>query len=335
MIEVIPIRERRTFAHCAPAVLLLCCVTFGACGESSDPSNTAQTAAAVTRSERVWVDATRPTARNGSYPGAPDRTLRTLIWQPATAEPLPLFVMAHGSGGLPEKFEVMARTISAAGFVVAAPAFPLTNEHAPGSSSHALQDVANQPADVGFVISKLLEANAAGDDPLFRRIIADDIAVLGHSLGGTTTIALTRKDCCRDDRVRASVLFAAGPIDLFTNLFGVDSIAAGPPTLVLHGTEDRTVTYVSSQLLYSQIDPPKFFVGVTGAGHSDAIEAQTVPLTSTQLVSERAIVAFLNAAFHGASGELDDTLAALAAEGNAVQSDGGGTLSYPSASGIR
>jgi len=305
--------------------VLLGCATLAACGESSDPVSTtapATTPAAVTRKEYVWVDPSRPTAHNGSYAGAPDRTVRTLVWQPASQGPLPLFVMAHGFGGLPEKFEVMARTIAGAGFVVAAPAFPLTNENAPGSYLHALQDVANQPADVSFVISKLLEANIAADDPLYGRIIADDVAVLGHSLGGTTTIALTRKDCCSDHRVRASLLFAAGPIDLFTNFFGTDSIVVGPPTLVMHGTADATVTYASSQLFYSQIDPPRVFVGITGADHSDAIEAETEPLTNLQLVSERAIVGFLNAMFRGASSDLSDTLGALMAEGNVTQRDG-------------
>ena len=97
----------------------------------------------------------------------------------------------------------------------------------------------------------------------------------------------------------------------------------GPPTLILNGTEDMTVGYSASKRLYSQIDPPRFLVGVTGAGHSDAIEAATEPLTNLQLVSERAIVAFLNAAFRGDVTELRTTLDALEAEGNPVDSEVG------------
>ncbi len=288
------------------------------------PPTPVATATAVpgTSSERTWVDASRPTNHNGNYAGAPDRTLRTLIWQPDTAGALPLFVMAHGFGGLPEKFEAMARSIADAGFVVAAPAFPLTNENAPGSYLHALQDVASQPADVSFVISKLLEANDAPGDPLEGRILTDQVAVLGHSLGGTTVLALTRKDCCRDTRVRASLLFAPGPINLFNNLFGTDPTDAGPPTLILQGTKDGTISYSVTEQLYTQIDPPRRFVGITGADHSDAIEARSLPLTALQSVSERAIVAFLNAMFRGADAALDSTLATLEAEGNAVHSDG-------------
>ena len=47
-----------------------------------------------------------------------------------------------------------------------------------------------------------------------------------------------------------------------------------------------------------------------------------MPLTDIQTVSERAIVAFLNAMFRGASAALDSTLATLAAEGNTVEGDG-------------
>ena len=304
-------------------VWLLCCVTLVACGESSETVSTSAqsgTPAAVTRSERTWVDTTRHTERNGSAPELPSRTLRTLIWQPAIPGALPLLVVAHGYTGRPEEFEAMAPRIAAAGFVVAAAAFPLTSWNASGS--YLLRDVANQPADVSFVIDNLLAANGAPGDALYGRIRAGEIAVLGHSLGGTTTIALTRKDCCRDPRVRASILFAPGPVDVFPTLLGTDPIDAGPPTLILQGTQDRAIPYLVTEQLYTQIDPPRRFVGIPGADHGDAIVGSTLPLTSLQSVSERAIVAFLNAMFRGAGAELDRTLATLADEGNVVHSDG-------------
>jgi len=305
------------------AALVLACLSLAACGESSEPvSSSPAPAAAVTRSERTWVDPTRPTPPNSMFPGASSRTLRTLIWQPATRTPLPLFIMAHGFDNLPEAFETLASTIAAAGFVVAAPAFPVTNHNAPGPAVTKLGDAGHQPADISFVITQILAANATAGDALQGRISADDIAVLGTSLGGTTVVALTRKDCCRDPRVRASLLWAAAPIDILASLFGEDSIAAGPPTLVAHGTADETVPYKDSQTLYTQIDAPKVFLGIAGATHGSSILATTLPLTVVQEVSARAIVAFLNAMFRGDNAALDDTLAALEAEGNTVQRDG-------------
>ena len=306
-----------------PAILLgvLVGATVAGCGSEDEIHTTPATPTPVTRSERVWVDASRPTNPNGTYAGAPDRTLRTVIWQPASAGALPLFVMAHGFSGLPEDYEAIARHIADAGFVVAAPAFPLTNQNAPGGYQHALMDVVNQPADVSFVISQLLDANTGPGD-LHGRINADQIAVLGHSLGGATVTVLTRKDCCRDTRVRGAILFAPAPLGLFGPLFDRLPISAGPPTLLINGTVDMAVAYSATAALYADIDPPKFFLGITGADHTDAMNGHTEPLSDLQTVSARAIIGFLNALFRGQGAEFAQTLAALAAGGNPVTSDG-------------
>ena len=305
--------------YALPAVLG--CLTLSACGESTAPSSSAAAPGPVTRSEMTFVDASRPTAPNGTYPGAPQRTLRTVLWQPASSQPLPLFVMAHGFSGLPEDYDAVAPTIAAAGFVVALPAFPLTNANAPGGYQHALLDVVNQPADVSFVISQLLDANTGPGD-LHGRLVADQIAVLGHSLGGTTVIVLTRKDCCRDTRVRGAILFAPAPVDFFGPLFDAQPITAGPPTLLINGTADMAIAYSATAALYEGIDPPKFLLGITGADHTDALNGHTLPLSDLQSVSVRAIIGFLNALFRGRGAEFVQTLAALAAEGNPVTSDG-------------
>jgi len=300
---------------------VLACLLLAACGESTHPA-TGSVPATVTRSERTWVDTTRPTPPNSRFPGAQSRTLRTLIWQPAMRMPVPLLVMAPGFDSLPEWFDAVASTIAAAGFVVASPAFPVTNHNAPGDLLNKLGDAGQQPADMSFMITQLLAANATPGDGLNGRIIADDVAVLGLSLGGTTVTALTRKNCCRDARIRASLQFAAAPIELLANLFGSDSIAAGPPTLVAHGTMDTTLPYSGSQLLYAQIEPPKVFLGITGANHADALFGTTLPLSPIQTVAERAIVGYLNAIFRGETAAFDDTLATLAAEGNPVEREG-------------
>lgn len=277
---------------------------------------------AVTKSERVWVDADRPTPPTRKFAGAPQRTLRTVIWQPADTRPLPLVVMAHGFGGLPEKFDAFARTVATAGFVVAAPAFPLTNEGAPGGHDVGLRDFVNQPGDVSFVISRLLEASWAHGDPLLGTIREENIAVLGHSLGGLTTIGLTRKDCCRDRRVRATILVAA--VAGLADAYGIDSIAAGPPTFIIHGTADQTVPFDSSLQLYDMIQAPRFLVGLDGAGHSEGLESQTQPAIAARDATQRATIAFLNGAFRGAATELHDTLASLVQIGDVVQADGAG-----------
>lgn len=228
--------------------------------------------------------------------------------------------MAHGFSGLPEKFAAMANRIADAGYIVAAPAFPLTNQNAPNGAY--LLDVRQQPADVSFVLDRLLEANETPIDSLYDRIASSAIAVLGHSLGGTTTIAITRKNCCRDTRVSLGLLFAPGPIELFDQLFGPDPTEGGPPTMILQGDRDPIIGYEGSYSYFSKIDAPKAFVGITGADHSNAIEADDEPLTYLETVGARAIVAYLNREFHGAKQAFADVRAELNVEGHHTEITG-------------
>ncbi len=302
------------------AASLLACVVITSCGEN-DP--TIDTGPVVSRTERVWVDTTRVTPRTSAYAGAPSRSLRVLIWAPAESQALPLLVMAHGNGGLPEKFDAFAHTIAAGGFVVAALAFPLTNEDAPGGNDAGFRDVVNQPGDVSFVITQLLAAAARSGDPLQGRIAAHDIALLGHSLGAVTAIAVTRADCCRDPRVTASIIVSV-PLPIVTAIHGAGAVAAhGPPTLILHGMADRTVEYSNAPLLYDMIDPPRILVGLPGAGHSELLESQTEPAIVARATAQRATLAFLNATFRGEDAELTQTLASLATAGSDVREDVG------------
>jgi alpha-beta hydrolase superfamily lysophospholipase len=273
----------------------------------------------VSRSERVWVDASRQTPRTATYPGAPDRTLRVLIWQLEGAQAAPLLTMAHGFGGLPEKFDAFARTVAANGFVVAAPAFPLTNDDAPGGHDAGFRDFVNQPADLSFLLTELLQASETADDPLRGAINPTQVAVLGHSLGGTTVIGLTRKTCCIDARVSASILVAAAvPL---ASPFGSDASVTDFPTLIIQGTADQSVSYSTAPAFYEHIDAPRFLLGLTGAGHSEAVESQIDPPIPARDAAQHASIAFLNAVFRNAQMAFDTTLADLAADGNIVQSD--------------
>lgn len=292
-------------------------VTIVSCGGTVVPAGSAQ----VTRTERTWVDASRTTPRNGTFPGAPARALRTLIWQPASTAPMPVVVMAHGFGVLPEDFDAFAHAVAAAGFILAAPAFPLTNQNTPGGRL-GVNDLKEQPGDLSFVITQLLEAANTDSDPLQGRIISADVAAIGQSLGGLTVIGLTRKNCCRDARVDASVLSAA---PLLVGAFGTDPISrAGPPTLILNGTADSTVAFSTAVQLYSMLAPPRFLVGLNGAEHADGLESQVEPAIAARDAAQRATIAFLNAVFRHDGVQLDAALESLMDEGHLVQADSAG-----------
>src|SRR4051812_8757594 len=52
----------------------------------------------------TYVDATRPTAANGSYQGAPTRTLPVTFFAPIGRGPFPLILFSHGVDGAPRAF---------------------------------------------------------------------------------------------------------------------------------------------------------------------------------------------------------------------------------------
>lgn len=293
-------------------------------GTTSDPPLAPD---AVASEERILVDASRPTAPNGSFPGAPERTIATRLWYapqpqrmlPCDADGCALVVLAHGFGGSTMRFDAFARYLAGRGYVVAAPAFPLTNEDAPGGHVTAIGDVVSQPADMSFVIDRLLAASADPADALHGRIDGERIGVVGHSLGGATVVALTRLSCCADPRVDA-VVGVAGLGFVVGGFFGEEVSPAGPPTLCLTGDADTVVPSRLVREFYDGIEPPRVYVELRGANHVDLIENYGAP--SPNLVpTERASEAFFAAYLAGDDADLAPTLDALASEGQTVAAE--------------
>src|SRR3990172_4593633 len=96
----------------------------------------------------TFVDASRPTPANGTFPGAPQRTLVTEIWYPALAAgrdapvdlsgaPYPIVVHSHGFLDNRNGEAYVGQHLASRGFVVAAPDYPLSNGGAPGGATLA------------------------------------------------------------------------------------------------------------------------------------------------------------------------------------------------------
>ena len=82
----------------------------------------------VATTTMTFVDTSRSTPPWDGMPGKPSRTLVTTIWYPARASgegPYPLIVFAHGLGASPQEYQQLLTAWAAAGYVVAAPLFPL------------------------------------------------------------------------------------------------------------------------------------------------------------------------------------------------------------------
>jgi alpha-beta hydrolase superfamily lysophospholipase len=307
------------------AVLLLAAATWSACGSSNGSGPTSISPDEVLTFERTFVDESRATPPNNGVPGTPTRTLATRIWmapEPVRAAPAcggsacALILLAHGYGGSTARFDHVGRSLAAAGYVVVAPSFPLTNDQAPGGHVPGLADAVRQPGDLSFLIDEL----GAITDPMRSRIDFERIGAVGHSLGGSTVLGLTRRPCCSDPRITASALVA--PVTaLVEAFFGGYPEAEGPPLLVVNGREDPVVPPDVARELYARVSGSRALVVLNDASHSDLVEnfGPEELLASTE--------ATLRAHFDrhlGAGGDrpsLDDVLEELGADGNEVASD--------------
>jgi alpha-beta hydrolase superfamily lysophospholipase len=304
-------------------VLLALTIASGCGGGGSAPLEISPEE--VRTAEVVLVDSSRRTPPNAGVPGSPERTLATRIW--LAPEPLAapacrgarcaLVLLAHGFGGNTGRFDTVARGLAAAGYVVAAPAFPLTNDRAPGGHGTGLADAIEQPADLSFVIDELIARSDGGGDLLSGRIDADRIGVVGHSLGSATVLGLTRRPCCRDARIGATALVAP-VVALVEAFFGGYPTPEGPPLLIVNGSLDPAVAAEVARELYRRTARPHALLVLSGAGHSDLIENGTQELLGP---TTRALVAHFDGSLGDETGGLDEVLAALGNAGHEVASD--------------
>jgi fermentation-respiration switch protein FrsA (DUF1100 family) len=174
------------------------------------------------------------------------------------AGPFPLIVFGHGYAVTPGIYARLLRTWARAGFVVAAPVFPLGNEHAPGGPFEP--DLVNQPADMSFVISSLLSARG----PLAGLVDPSRIALAGQSDGGDTALAAAYDPRSRDPRVRAAVILSGAEIPYVSPVrFPVH----GPPLLATQGTADTINPPSLTEAFFAPAPRPKFLLWLRGAGH--------------------------------------------------------------------
>ena len=217
------------------------------------------------------------------YPALGDPSHVEVRGAPAdrAAGPFPLIVFAHGFDITPGPYSALLDAWASAGYVVAAPIFPLTNPGAPGGPDE--YDLVNQPGDVSYVITRVLGAPhgilAGLTDPR-------QVAVAGQSDGGSTALAAADDDAVRDPRIRAAVILSGAEIPGLGDYFG----EGGPPLLAVQGTADTSNAPRNTYHYYALAPSPKFLLRLWGAPHLG-------PYTDEQPylgVVERVSIAFLD-----------------------------------------
>jgi len=226
------------------------------------------------------------------------RPLPTELHLPSSRPPWPLVVFAHGWKGHPRKFSKLFARLTASGYAVAAPVFPHSNDESP--SVDFIDDV-NQPADVSFVLDRLLED---------ARLDPHRVAFAGLSLGAKTMLAAAF-DAERPDIRPRVVVAMCGRLPEF------GPIEPRPcPLLVVHGVHDPVVPYADGQRVYERAAPPKALLTVEVRGHSHFVEDE--PDTAADDLVRDVTVAFLETTLRDAEcprPTIDPALARLESEG--------------------
>jgi len=258
----------------------------------------------------TFEDTSRSTSANGEFGGAPTRTLPTEFWYPAegapggaaTADatpdqgdgPYPLVLFAHGYDVTPDFYTPLLERWAAAGYVVAAPVFPILSG-SDGGASHV--DYEKTFGDASFVITQVL--GLSGGEPLAGMVDPDRIAAAGHSDGEVVSFGVGFLECCRDPRVR-SVISMAGDLSNANNPHVRDT---GTPILHVMETNDEYDPYPHSiQWDRDNLTAPRWMVSL----FSSHVPPYTQPGDPAFELTSSITTAFLDGTVKGHPERLDD-----------------------------
>jgi dienelactone hydrolase len=198
-------------------------------------------------------------------------------------------VFAHGFALLPSDYRRLLDAWARAGYVVAAPVFPVENADAPGGPDEA--DLVNQPADISFVIRGLLRVARNRGSRLWGMIDPAQVAVAGHSDGGDTAFAVAYERHYLDRRVRLAIVLSGAPLPPDATVLRRPS----PPLLVSQGSADPINAPSVGYELFFDAARPKYLLTLIGAGHLLPYSHNGRELG----IVERVTIAFLNHYFKG------------------------------------
>ncbi len=165
----------------------------------------------------------------------------------------PLVVISHGMGSSKLVFRTLAVFLAQQGYVVAMPEHPFDNRN-DNSRSRTLENLQDRPRHISQVIDFLVA------HPQFKAVInPKQIAVVGHSLGGYTALALAGGqpkiqhktiDVQADPRVKVVVLLAP-------STYGYDSEGTldkvKVPVLMISGEHDDMTPLRHAEIVKSRL----------------------------------------------------------------------------------
>lgn len=216
------------------------------------------------------VDETRGIKPSMGFAGSETRRIDVMVWYPKRQNgPLPLVIYSHGTFGFAANAMHLVKALVDAGYVVAAPDYPLSSRNAyTGIQFADVSDVAEQVRDVSFIIGAL-----TADPELGRRIDGDRIGTTGHSLGAVTSYFASFGARTRDPRIKATAPIAGGDpveaaLDTPMGMEGVGRSKASVPVLFLTAEHDVFSDLTGAPYVaYTRVAPPKYEIMVKGGVH--------------------------------------------------------------------
>ena len=175
----------------------------------------------------------------------------------------PLLVFAPGFMQCGGPYSHLLRAWASAGYVVAVVNFPRTDCRI-GAQAYE-PDLINQPADMTYVLSRLLALNAQPHDPFSGLLNRHEIAAAGQSDGGDTVAALAANACCTDHRLKAVAVLSGAE---WPPMPGRYFAHGAPPMLFAQGTADAiNPPWTSLQLYRQDQSRVKYYLDLLGANH--------------------------------------------------------------------
>jgi fermentation-respiration switch protein FrsA (DUF1100 family) len=207
------------------------------------------------------------TGPSGQHLG--QRTLAITVWYPLAgsrpaAGPLPLIVFAPGFMLCSGPYWSLLQAWASAGYVVAAVNFPRTDCH----TADWEPDLVNQPRDLSYVITRLLDLSAEPHDLFSGLLDPHQIAAAGHSDGGDTVAALAANGCCTDHRLTAVAVLSGAEWPYMPGRYFPPGAGGTPPMLFVQGSADTiNPPWTSKQLYEADQARARYYLDLLGADH--------------------------------------------------------------------
>ncbi|WP_213087055.1 alpha/beta hydrolase family protein [Chitinophaga agrisoli] len=216
-----------------------------------------------------------------------------------TGQRFPLVILSHGNNGSPFFYRTISTWLAQKGFIVALPAHYGNNSNAP-SAPGTVENLTLRPRHMSLVIDHILA------DPSFADSIdTSKIAVIGHSIGAYTALALAGGQAKTEDgapvaifpdsRIKAMVLLA--PATVWLNDSGKN---VNIPILLLTAEHDDRAPAWHAEIVFKIVTDPALidFREIKNAGHYSFLSPFPETMKKTDFPLSTDPDGFDRAAFH-------------------------------------